>query len=394
MLDLAARLALRGQGLVEPNPMVGAVLVKDARIIGMGHHRRYGGLHAEREAIDDCRARGGSPAGATMYVTLEPCNHHGKQPPCVDAVIEAGIARVVIARRDPFPVAAGGAERLMAAGIDVVFDASSPLAIGIAEPFIKRVRSASAGLVLPWTIAKWAQTIDGRSATRNGESKWISGDASRARVHRLRGRVDAILTGIGTVLADDPQLTVRSARPPRRTPLRVVADSDLSIPLDCALVRSARQTPVVVMTARELVHAGITAQRRAALEAAGVRVIGVRGPGMVGGRGLDLRELLHILAAELGASTVLVEAGAGLCGSLLNEDLIDELYVYVAPLLLGDESAKPVAIGRVAHTLSSGRRFSLWRSRPVGDDVELIYRRLSPVDRVSGAAPGPPGGSA
>jgi diaminohydroxyphosphoribosylaminopyrimidine deaminase / 5-amino-6-(5-phosphoribosylamino)uracil reductase len=378
MLDLAARLAVRGQGKVEPNPMVGAVLVRDGQIIGLGHHRQYGGPHAERDAIADCLARGLSPRGATIFVTLEPCNHHGKQPPCVDALIEAGIARVVIARRDPFPIAAGGAERLQAAGIQVEFDTSSPFAVGISEPFIKRVRSAGSELVLPWVIAKWAQTIDGRSATRTGESKWISSSASRSRVHRLRGRVDAILTGIGTVLADDPELTVRSKRPPRRTPIRVVADSDLDIPLDSALVRSASKVPVVVMTARELVHAGITADRRAKLQAAGVRVIGVRGPGMVGGRGLDLRELLHTLAAELGVATVLVEAGAGLCGSLMDEDLIDELVVYIAPLLLGDESAKPVAIGRVAETLSSGRRFALWRAKRVGDDMELTYRRQPP----------------
>lgn len=375
MLDLAARLALRAQGRVEPNPLVGCVIVKDNRIIGMGHHHVFGGPHAEREALADCKRRGENPAGATVYVTLEPCNAHGKQPACVEALIEAKVLRVVAARPDPNPLKAGGAKRLREHGIELDFDGSSPLAIGISDPFLKRVRSAGEGLVLPWVIAKWAQTIDGRSATRTGESKWISSPASRVRVHRLRGRVDAILTGIGTVLADDPMLNVRSMRKPRKTPLRVVADSDLDIPLDCELVRTARQLPTIVMCARELVSAGITADRRARLIEAGVRVVGVRGPGMVGGRGLDLKELLSVLATEHSCSTVMIEAGAGLMGSLLDQDLIDEAVVYIAPMLLGDEFAKSVAAGRVADTLSSGRRFKLWRLKRVGDDVEITYRK-------------------
>jgi diaminohydroxyphosphoribosylaminopyrimidine deaminase/5-amino-6-(5-phosphoribosylamino)uracil reductase len=375
MLDLAARLALRAQGRVEPNPLVGCVIVKDGRVIGAGHHHVFGGLHAEREALADCRRRGEDPAGATVYVTLEPCNARGKQPACVEALIEAKVLRVIAARPDPNPLKAGGAKRLREHGIELEFDGSSALAIGISDPFLKRVRSAGEGVVLPWVVAKWAQTIDGRSATRTGESKWISSPASRVRVHRLRGRVDAILTGIGTVLADDPLLTVRSARRPRKTPIRVVADSDLDIPLDCELVRTAREIPTVVMCARELVAAGITAPRRAKLMEAGVRVVGVRGPGMVGGRGLDLKELLHILATEHSCSTVMVEAGAGLVGSLLDQDLIDEAVVYIAPMLLGDELAKTVAVGRVADTLSNGRRFKLWRLKRVGDDVEITYRR-------------------
>lgn len=375
MLDLAARLALRAQGRVEPNPLVGCVIVKHGRIIGMGHHRVFGGPHAEREALADCRRRGNNPAGATVYSTLEPCNASGKQPACVEALIEAKVLHVIAARPDPNPLKSGGARRLGEHGIAFDFDGSSPLAIGISDPFLKRVRSAGEGTILPWVIAKWAQTIDGRSATRTGESKWISNSASRARVHRLRGRVDAILTGIGTVLADDPLLTVRSARTPRKVPLRVVVDSDLDIPLDSELVRTARQFPTIIMCARELVAAGITAPRRARLIEAGVRVVGVRGPGMVGGRGLDLKELLSILATEHSCSTVMVEAGAGLVGSLLEQDLIDEAIVYIAPLLLGDEMAKTVAAGRVAESLSNGRRFSLWRLKRIGDDVEITYRK-------------------
>ncbi len=375
MLDLAARLALRAQGRVEPNPLVGCVLVKDGRVIGMGHHHVFGGPHAERVALADCARRGENPAGATAYVTLEPCNASGKQPACVEALIEAKVLRIVAARPDPNPLKAGGAKRLREHGIEFQFNGSSSLAIGISDPFVKRMRSAAEGLVLPWVIAKWAQTIDGRSATRTGESKWISSPASRVRVHRLRGRVDAILTGIGTVLADDPMLNVRTRGKPRKTPIRVVADSDLDIPIDCELVRTAREIPTIVMCARELVAAGITAERRAKLIAAGVRVVGVRGPGMVGGRGLDLKELLHLLATEFRCSTVMVEAGAGLVGSLLEQDLIDEAVVYIAPLLLGDEMAKTVAAGRVAETLSNGKRFKLWRLKRVVEDVEITYRR-------------------
>lgn len=376
MLTLAARAGLRGHGRVEPNPMVGCVIEREGRVLGIGHHRRYGLAHAEVDALENCRFNGHDPTGSTAWVTLEPCAHQGKQPPCVEALIAARVARVVAARRDPNPEARGGLERLASAGIAAEVDPRCPFAAGIADPFVKRVVSARDGLVLPWVTAKWAQTIDGRTATRTGESKWISSEASRARVHRLRGRVDAILTGIGTVLADDPMLTPRVRRAPRKTPLRVVADSDLTIPPESNLVLTARERPLLVACARELTSAGITAERRAALERAGAGVVGVRGPGMVGGRGLDLRELLHVLAAERSVSTVLVEAGAGLVGSLLQDDLIDEAVVYIAPLLLGDEYARAAAAGRMAETLSAGKRFRVWRVKRVGDDVEITYRRL------------------
>lgn len=370
MLDLAARVASRGAGLVEPNPMVGAVIARDGRILGIGHHRRFGGPHAEREAIDDCRRRGEDPRGATFYVTLEPCSHWGKQPPCVDAVLEAGLARVVMARRDPSPVSGGGMERLRAAGVRVEVCERSPAATNLSAPFVKRITTG-----LPWVIAKWAQTIDGRIATRTGESKWISNDRARARVHRLRSRVDAILTGVGTVLADNPMMTARRAsgepRKVRRIARRVVADTDLDLPPDTALVRSARDVPVLIACAKELATASITADRRARLLDAGVEILGVR----AGAVGVDLKELLKLLVTRHDATNVLVEAGPGLLGSLLEAGLVDEAVVYVAPMLLGDELARAAATGRVAESLSAGRRFALWRVRRLGDDVELTYRR-------------------
>jgi diaminohydroxyphosphoribosylaminopyrimidine deaminase/5-amino-6-(5-phosphoribosylamino)uracil reductase len=250
----------------------------------------------------------------------------------------------------------------------------SPLATGLGAPFARRLATG-----LPWVIAKWAQTIDGRIATRTGESKWISNDQSRRRVHQIRGRVDAILTGIGTVLADDPLLTPRGVRA-RRVPIRVVADTDLDVRLDAALVRTAKEVPTIIACDATLVNAEIARGRVAALQAAGARVLGVPARARAGsGSGIDLAALLRLLAGDHGVATVMVEAGPGLLGSLVEEDLIDEAVIYLAPMLLGDELAKSVAVGRVAEQLKSARRFQLWRARPVGDDVELTYRRRPSV---------------
>lgn len=367
MLNLAARHAWRGLGEVEPNPMVGAVVADaDGRVLGVGHHRRFGGWHAEREAIESAVSAGHDVRGATMYVTLEPCAHEGKQPPCAELLIERGIVRVVIAEADPNPVAAGGAERLRAAGVRVEFCEGCRLAAGVTRPFLKRVRTG-----LPWVVAKWAQTIDGRVATRTGESKWISGPLARARVHRLRSRVDAVVTGIGTVLADDPMLTARGVTRVRRLARRVVCDTDLDVPLDAAVVRTAREVPTTIVCEAELATAEITGAKRAALARAGVDVLGVR----AGALGVDLEAMLRGLADRHGVATAMIEAGPGLLGSFLDADLIDEAVVYLSPLLLGDELAKSVAAGRVAPTLHAGRRMELLRVKRLGDDVELIYRR-------------------
>jgi diaminohydroxyphosphoribosylaminopyrimidine deaminase/5-amino-6-(5-phosphoribosylamino)uracil reductase len=301
-------------------------------------------------------------------VTLEPCNHVGKQPACVGALVEARVARVVFARADPNPIAAGGAAALREAGIEAVLHEGCVLATRVSDPFVKRVRTG-----LPWVIAKWAQTIDGRVATRTGQSKWISGEWSRARVHQLRSRVDAILTGIGTVVTDDPMLNARVRRPVRRIAKRVVADTGLDIPLDCKLVRTAREIPTLVACERSMACTTYTAKKRAACDQAGVQIVPVADVGI--GGGLDLRELLGVLARDHGVATVLVEAGSGLLGSLLQEDLIDEAVVYVAPMMLGDEQARSVAVGRVATALSSARRFGLWRVKNLRGDVEIVYRR-------------------
>ena len=331
MLDLAARVAMRAVGDVEPNPLVGAAIVRNGKVIGLGHHRKFGGPHAEIEALANCRARANDPRGATMYVTLEPCCHHAKQPPCTEALVKAGIAKVVIARRDPAEVSGGGEHLLREVGMEVQYSNESPLARGISAPFVKRIRTG-----LPWVIAKWAQTVDGRVATRSGESQWISCEQSRRRVHRLRSTVDAILIGSGTAIVDDPMLTARDVRRVRRVAMRVVADTGLDVPVDCALVKTAGQTPVIFACAGDMATAKITAPQRASLEQAGVEVLGVQTSGF----GLDLESLLRDLYKRHDVSTVLVEAGPGILGSMMEKELIDEAIVYIAPLMLGSSDSR------------------------------------------------------
>jgi diaminohydroxyphosphoribosylaminopyrimidine deaminase / 5-amino-6-(5-phosphoribosylamino)uracil reductase len=364
MLNLAARLAARGAGDVEPNPLVGAVIARGDRILGMGHHRRFGGPHAEVEAIADCRARGHNPRGATMYVTLEPCARAGKQPPCTGAILGAGISRVVIARADPHPKGAGGAEVLRERGVAVEFNAGSRLAVDLASPFVKRTTSG-----LPWVIAKWAQTIDGRVATRTGESKWISGALARARVHRLRARVDAIMVGMGTVRSDDPLLTARDVGRVRRVAVRVIADPRLEMPLTSALVRTAREAPVIAVFDESA--GGQVRARAAALEERGVRTVALPADA----RGISIPALLRFLSWQMGATNVLCEGGPRMLGSLFEAEAVDEAVVYLAPMILGDEHARGGAEGRDAPSLTLARRFALARTKRLGDDVELTYRR-------------------
>ncbi len=373
MLDLAARLAWRAAGYVEPNPLVGCVIVRDGAVIGVGHHRKFGGPHAEREAIADCRRRGGDPRGSTVYVTLEPCASRGKQPPCTEALVEAGVARVVYASEDPNPAKSGGAAFLRGRGIACDFCVESEMASGLAAPFIKRITTG-----LPWVIAKWAQTIDGRIATRTGESKWISNDRSRARVHRLRARVDGILSGIGTIAADDPMLNARGVRRVRRNARRIVADSDLEIRLDAKVVTTAQEQPTTIFCHEELLTAAICAEKVAALRSAGVELIGLA-PSPVGSRGIDLAAGLRELVRRHQIANVMTEAGPAILGSLFEADLIDEAVVYLAPMLLGDELARAAAVGRVAESLHAARRLNLWRVKRLGDDLEISYRRRGSV---------------
>ncbi len=318
-MDLALELASRGRGSVEPNPMVGAVIVRDGEIIGQGHHRRFGGPHAEVESIAAAGKAGHDPAGATLYVTLEPCCHHGKTPPCTEAIIDAGLARVVAAIEDPDEKVAGkGIARLRAAGVEVITGVRSAEARRLLAAYIKLRRTRR-----PWVICKWAQSLDGRIATHKRHSKWISDEASRKRVHHLRGMCDGVCVGVGTVWDDDPLLTNRGGA--GKQPARLVLDESLEIPTSCRLLANTDAAPVIVATtddASELIAES--------LKTAGAEVL--RLP--AGAGGVDLGALLD----ELGRrewTYLLVEGGSSVIGSFLRQGLADELMVFLAPCLVG-----------------------------------------------------------
>lgn len=315
----ALDLARRGRGYVEPNPQVGAVLVNDQlEWIAEGFHERFGGPHAEVHALQSAGSRS---QGAHLFVTLEPCAHHGKTPPCAEAVIAAGVRQVTIGCADPAPHTAGqGIAKLREAGLEVHVGLLQEEAQRLLRPFTKRMLTG-----LPYVHAKWAMTLDGKLATHTGSSQWISGSASRAVVHELRGRMDAILVGRGTVEADDPRLTVRPPGP--RVPVRVVLDSVARLPMDSQLVRTAHETPVLLVCQQETPEHRLTP-----LQLAGVEVL--RAPLGLQGRGLCLEFVLRHLASR-GATNVLIEGGGELLGSCVDSRLLDEVHVFIAPKLVG-----------------------------------------------------------
>lgn len=314
-------LAARGRGFVEPNPMVGCVLVRDGRIVAEGWHRRFGGAHAEVEALR--RARG-TTHGLTAYVSLEPCCHHGKTPPCTDALLAAGVGRVVAAMRDPNPRVAGrGLARLRRAGVRIAVGVLEDEARRLNAPFVQWMTTRR-----PWVILKWAQSIDGKIATRSGDTRWISDAVMRGHAHQVRARVDAIVVGVGTVLADDPLLTARDV-PRRRVARRVVLDTHLRTPLLSRLVRTAREAPTWIFCGRAAPR-----RRMAALRDKGVIVLPVRSDR----DGIDLDDVLQALGGAE-CTNVLVEGGGRLLGRCVDAGIGDELNVYLAPLLIGGADA-------------------------------------------------------
>ena len=325
----ALQLAANGLYTTGVNPRVGCVLVKDNQIIGEGWHERAGEGHAEVMALQDAERRGNDAKGATAYVTLEPCSHHGKTPPCAEALIKAGVSRVVAAMEDPNPLVAGkGFTLLQAAGIEVAAPLMAAEAEALNVGFVKRMRQG-----LPWVRLKMAGSLDGRSALANGQSQWITGSEARADGHRFRARAQAILTGVGTLLEDDPLMTVRGVDTPMAqvtaTPvslapsLRVVLDSHLRMPVAAKILQGG----CLVATA------STDAERTAALRAAGAEVLVV--PDSAGR--VDLKALLRNLA-ERGINEVHLEAGPRLSGVFLKAGLIDELLLYMAPTLLGSDA--------------------------------------------------------
>lgn len=358
-MQRALRLARRGRGQVAPNPLVGCVLVRDGDTVGEGWHRAYGGPHAEVEAL---RAAGEHARGATAYVTLEPCNHWGKTPPCVDALLGAGVARVVAAVRDPLPVAAGGAERLRGGGVDVEFGTLGDEAAELNAPFL----FAASGAARPWVTLKLALTLDGAVADHTRGPGWLTGPESRRAVHRLRADHDAVAVGIGTALADDPALTVRGVPAPRVPPLRVVFDRGARLPLGSRLVRTAREVPVAVVCASDA-----PAERTRALEVAGVRVVAAA----------DLAAALAALRGDHGVRALFAEGGARLSGALWAADLVDRLVTFRAPVVLGTGSVRAFE-GAPAQRAAVAQRLPVVRARWVGADHMTVYG----VHPVPGAA--------
>ncbi len=355
----ALALARRGLGSVWPNPAVGCVIVADGRVVGRGWTQPGGRPHAETEAL---AMAGNAAVGATVYVTLEPCAHHGKTPPCADALVAAGVGRVVVAVRDPDPRVAGrGIERLRGSDIVVTEGVLEPEAAELNAGFFHRI-----GRGRPLVTLKLASTLDGRIATHSGDSRWITGEPARAMAHLLRAESDVVMVGSGTALADDPDLTCRLPGLADRSPVRVVVDGRLRLPLTSRLVATANDSPTWLLTLE-----GCDGSRCQAFEDAGVDVVEI--PAGRDGA-VDLALALKALA-ESGVTRVLVEGGAHLSAALLRAGLVDRLVWFRAPRVMGGDGLA-AAVGFGVDHLAQTPRFERVDIRPVGDDVMETYSRL------------------
>lgn len=368
-MQRALAIAAGGIGFVSPNPLVGCVIVKEGRIVGEGYHERYGGPHAEVNAL---RAAGSEARGATLYVTLEPCCHTGKTPPCADAVLRARVGRVVMAVRDPNPkVAGGGLARLRAAGIDVTLGVCEAEARRLNETFLHYIQTQR-----PFVTLKCAVTLDGKIATRTGASRWITGGPAREQVHRMRHAADALLVGAGTALQDDPQLTTRLPGGGGVNPLRIVVDSMLRLPLSSQLAAVGPDRRTLVATSE---RAPVGKQRQ--LEGQGVEVL--RLPSYADGR-VDIEALLATLGTW-GVADLLVEGGATLNATLLQRRLVDKAVVFVAPKIIGGDGINGVAAFGVA-TMEDALQLYGMTSQSVGEDV-MLEAYLKPPERLLEHAP-------
>ncbi len=361
----ALQLAGGGRGMVEPNPMVGAVIVRegedDGKILGEGFHRQFGSLHAEVEAISAAKLAGEDLRGATIYVTLEPCSHYGKTPPCAKALIDSGLGRVVVAVQDPDKKVAGqGLDMLREAGLTVELGLCQSAVRQLLSPYIK-LRTEQR----PWVICKWAQTADGALALPAGNGQWISCETSRDRVHQLRGLCDGILVGAGTAIADDPLLTNRSKSDKKTQPVRVVLDSNLRTPISSQLIRTAGDSPVIIATTTS----GIEANTAEAMRQAGAELLELP----ASQAGVDLTALLD----ELGKrqwTHLLIEGGAKVLESFVNASLADELQVFLSPQQAGpDENLPRFDIAEVAKT----HNYVKVSSEEMGSDTLRIFRKAN-----------------
>ncbi len=372
----ALELAEQGAGYTSPNPMVGCVIVKDGRIISEGYHEKYGEYHAERNALTRCKE---DPAGADLYVTLEPCCHYGKTPPCTEIIVEKKIGRVFVGSTDSNPLVAGK-------GIQILRDAGIKVETGILEAECRKLNEVFYHFIetkLPFVVMKYAMSLDGKIACTTGDSKWVTGEAARAHVHELRRRYSAIMVGIGTVLADDPMLNCRipgkaRANPEERNadasasdqrpasainPTRIVCDSSIRIPADCRLVRTAREIPTIVACS----HSAYVSDRRQkkiqSLEDAGIRFIPTSGS-----HGVNLKELLTELGRQ-NIDSILLEGGGTLNSSALDERIVNKVYAYISGKLIGGRDAPTPVSGMGADRMAEAVSLKSMDIRTIGEDL-------------------------
>ena len=364
----AIELAKKGSGHVNPNPLVGAVIVRDGEIIGEGYHECYGQFHAERNAIANAKKRGNSLEGSTIYVTLEPCCHYGKTPPCTEAIIEEKIARVVVGSDDPNPLVSGkGFQMLREKGIEVIPHFLKEECDAMNHVFFHYIRTGT-----PYVAMKYAMTMDGKIACYTGDSKWVTGEESRAHVQTLRNHYKGIMAGIGTVLADDPMLNCRIEG--GRDPIRIIADSHLRIPIDSQLVRTAGQQPLIVACLPDADE-----EKAAQLQEKGVEVLRI--PGVTTA---DITEeqkeviSLPVLMKELGARKIdgiLLEGGGQLNESALQAGIVDRIYCYIAPKIFGGAQAKTPVEGQGLTRAADAWQFNRIGMQEFGQDILLEYEK-------------------
>lgn len=368
-MKLALELAEKGRGRTNPNPMVGAVIVKDGEIIGRGFHEKCGELHAERNAFLDCEKKGNNAEGAVMYVTLEPCCHYGKTPPCTEAIIAKGIKKVVVGAKDTNPLVGGkGIRILQEAGIEVEYGVMEKECRELNRIFFHYMEKK-----MPYVAMKYAMTSDGKIAAYTGKSKWITGDEARKHVHRCRSEYMGIMVGIGTVLKDDPMLNVRLDDGEYRNPVRIICDSDLNIPLDSKLVKTAGEIRTIIGFCKkqdENVRCEEKSRKYEELEAAGCELVE---NGEKEGH-IDLKEFMEKLG-QMGIDSILLEGGGTLNYAALKENLVDYIYCYVAPKILGGKDALTPVEGRGAENPGNAVKLKIQRTVMLGEDL-LIEQKV------------------
>jgi diaminohydroxyphosphoribosylaminopyrimidine deaminase/5-amino-6-(5-phosphoribosylamino)uracil reductase len=368
-MKMALRLARKGEGYTSPNPMVGAILVREGKIVGKGYHLQPGGAHAEVNAI---RNAGKEAKGSTLYVNLEPCNHFGRTPPCTQAIIEAQIKRVVVAMKDPNPDVQGrGIPFLQAQGIAVTEGVCEDEARRLNEVFIKYIVTKR-----PFVTAKCAATLDGRIATKTGDSKWISNEKSRRFVHRLRNAYDAVMVGVSTVLRDDPMLTTRLSGRRGADPIRIILDTHLSIPENASVLRVESESDTLIIVGENETFDAKQGEKQAKIEKKRIHIL--RSP-IKNGR-IDLDALMDILGKKM-ISSILIEGGSQVFGSAIADGIVDKIIMFYAPKLLGGDDGVPICRGIGPESMEHSIPVKHVRSRRFGEDI-MIEGYIAPKFKI------------